>query len=222
VRKVLTILVLAGMAGTAGADVLVGWDFAEDAGNESAATSSYQAVGFNASTLTRGPGIQTSTSTNCFISQNWTVGGSFSDAMTSNAYVTWTVNSESGYEFAATNFSFRWSKNNAGPTSLTLRSSLDGFTSDLGTLTRTALGPFDEALPLGMAGLTSVTFRLYGYSAGDASGVVRLSDGGTLGAGGDLDAGVLGTITAVPEPGTFALLTAGLWLLRTWARRRRS
>src|SRR5690606_31155933 len=95
-----------------------------------------------------------------------------SGAIADNDYIQFTVTPNAGFTFSATSFNFIWDRSSTGPGELTLRSSLDGYTTDLGSLTGlpasiTAI----RSIPLSLSNIsTPVTFRLYAYGATGAGG----------------------------------------------------
>jgi hypothetical protein len=80
---------------------------------------------------------------------------------------------------------FNWQRSSTGPDAVTLRSSLDAYATDLGTFTSLGQSGNDD-LTINLTGFeditTSVTFRMYGYSAGAANGT-----GGFEGSSHDLE-----------------------------------
>lgn len=216
-KKLLAVLVVVSLAAATQADLLVGWDFLSEPGNQAASTSIVEATGVQQSLLTRGSGLSASTGTNSLNSSGWTVGGDADTALAANDFLEWTVAASPGYSFSLTNFSFRWTRSSTGPTNLTLRSSLDNFVSDLGTWikTDTTAANYEQALSLGPT--TGVTFRLIGYRAGASAGTSRMTDGANFGQAG-IDFAVFGQV--IPEPATAILFTVSLGFLGL-ARRRR-
>ncbi|REA59871.1 hypothetical protein DSL64_16290 [Dyadobacter luteus] len=78
------------------------------------------------------------------------------------------------FEYDLNSVSFRVRRSPDGPKSVSLRSSLDGFTSDLTTFSMSADGTFyNVSVPMGLANLSNgVTFRLYGTNANTYLGVM--------------------------------------------------
>jgi hypothetical protein len=105
------------------------------------------------------------------------------------------------------------------PRGWALRSSLDGFASDIATSDVNSQNPnltnFDIDLPATFQDIASqVTFRLYGYAP--STGVGMFYDNILV-----LGSTELIPAAAVPEPSTYALMLAGLGVVGVVARRRR-
>lgn len=94
-----------------------------------------------------------------------------------NGYIQFTVTASSGYYLVLNNLTMTLRRSNTGssgggPTSWSLRSSLDGYTTDLASSSLTmsyvgypvTLGSAFQSIP------STVTFRLYGYNAVTSSG----------------------------------------------------
>ncbi len=140
-----------------------------------------------------------------------------SDAVASNDFYSVTITAVPGYVLDITNFSIRLSRSNQGPTNFAVRSSADGFTADLDLWT--SGGTHNRIVDVNISGQSSVEFRLYGFGAPAAGGVLRVADGGSFGAAG-IDVAIFGSVTVVPEPGTLALFLSGLGMA-AYTRRRR-
>lgn len=82
--------------------------------------------------------------------------------------------SVSTYEYNLNSVSFRVRRSPDGPKSISLRSSLDGFVSDLTSFNLSADGTFyNVSVPMGLTNLSNgVTFRLYGANANTYLGVM--------------------------------------------------
>ena len=99
-------------------------------------------------------------------------------AIDGNAYVQFTVSPSSGYTLVLNNVAMTIRRSNtgspsgAGPNNWTLRSSLDGYTTDLATNSMTYnYATFTVNLPAAFQNLTgAVSFRLYGYNTTINSG----------------------------------------------------
>jgi hypothetical protein len=152
---------------------------------------------------------------------------SFTGSIDLNKYFTFTLTADSNYTFDMTSITFGLGRSGTGPRQWQWRSSVDNFASALTSITPvtgvavssgvmttldgTASTWTGNVLSLSGAsfqGLSSVTFRLYGYNAE--------ATGGTGGFQGALS--FAGSTNNVPIPGAMALLgVAGL----LGARRRR-
>jgi hypothetical protein len=138
--------------------------------------------------------------------------------MINSTHFDFTLTPSASYQLDATSFQLgSYSETAVGPQTLTLFSSLDGFTAPLWTASVTAngtwalvTGTFNSNNPLIAPLNTAVTFRLY---ASDGVGGSALTDWRID----DVDLGVI----AVPEPSTYASLLVGVVVLGARALRRR-
>lgn len=134
-------------------------------------------------------------------------------------YVYFTITPAAGFQVSLTGFSYYYASTSSGPNSLSLFSSADSYSSSLTgaqSLTTQAGGSLlsaDWHQNSGSISLTfssPTTFRLTGTGASLSTGSLRL-DAVTLN----------GSVSAIPEPSTYAAVFGGLALLGTlWHRRR--
>jgi hypothetical protein len=123
-------------------------------------------------------------------------------------YLTWTLTVDAGSQLELTEVKFDyWNEQASGfGVSYALRSSVDGFTSDLASVENYLVSDIAtltadlDALGTTFEGLTgSIDFRIYAY------GDVAFNESGERGR---LDSIYhSGATTAIPEPGTFGLVT---------------
>ena len=140
------------------------------------------------------------------------VGGALNPA--TSTYFEFTLTPTSGFAINATGLQLGSRATTSGPTTITLRSSVDGFVADLGIVTQGADSTWRLlTMPgfniTGDAGVP-VTFRIYG-------------SGGTSAAGGNWrvdDISLTATATAIPEPGTYMLLGIGVLMCAQQFRKR--
>lgn len=195
--------VLSLTASLACADLLIGYDFNGYAGSEGEGTSTVSEVtGMSTPAyITRGAGISEAANGNRFNANNW-VEADLTDAIANGDYFEWTVSAQAGYVFTVTNVGFNFQRSSTGPADYTLRSSVDGYASDLDTFVGLANGSSVESDIDDLSDLSTVTFRFYGYGNSNTAGT-----SGFEGTGNDLR--IEGTISAIPEPATAALAAIG-------------
>jgi autotransporter-associated beta strand protein len=88
---------------------------------------------------------------------------------------TFTLTPNSGYEIDFTDFVFTGQASGTGPASFAFRSSLDGFTGDLGT--PVANGATIDLSNPGFQGIeSSIEFRLYGWGASGSGGTFSVNN----------------------------------------------
>lgn len=160
-----------------------------------------------ASGIGRGTGITASSANDRYSAKSWTTTGS----LDTNDYFTFTLDAKDGNEINFTNFVYTGTASASGPTAFALRSSLDGFTTNIGS--PTAAGSTIDLSDASYQGLTEqIEFRLYGYAAGTGTGTFSVND-----------YTFNGTVEAVPEPNTLALFGVGsLLMLASRHRTRKS
>lgn len=158
---------------------LLTWDTAGNIGNEATEPSTFNNVKIAPASLTKGAGIGNASVANRFGGVTWSL--SLSLAVSGNDYIEFTVTPDSNFSFTPTSFEFIWDRTSNGAINATLRSSLDNFTTNLGTVTGMGIGEYTTIRTITISGLTEIsvptTFRLYGYggfsgaaSAGFGSG----------------------------------------------------
>ncbi len=127
--------------------------------------------------LTQGAGIVAAGNANRFGGNAWwntgnSVNSTLAEAIAGNDYIQFIVTPNVGFSFTPTSFVFTWDRSGTGPSNVTLRSSADGFATDLGTIAGIVGGAF-ATNTITITGLTAITtattFRLYGYN-GTATG----------------------------------------------------
>lgn len=141
------------------------------------------------------------------------VSGSSLNLSSSTAFQ-FTVTPAEGYTLSITNITLATRSTASGPALISIRSSLDNFASDL--VSASSSGTWSLISPSSFSTITStsaVTFRIYGYNATGAAGTAnwRIDD---------LTISGSASLSAVPEPSTYAAF-AGLSALVFAATRRR-
>ena len=134
-------------------------------------------------------------------------------SISTSTYYTFTLTPATGYQINASNLSVGSRSTGSGPTTLSLFSSIDNYTTPLSTANTSNGSTWALAsLPFTVTGATdqAVTFRLYG--SGGA---------GTIGNGNWRIDDLSLTAQAVPEPSTYAMIGLGAALLLGIQRFRR-
>lgn len=162
------------------------------------------ASSISASGIGRGEGISARTASDRYNASSWSTG-----ELDSDDYFTFALDADDGYQVSLTSFTYTGQVSSTGPTDFALRSSLDSFSSDIGTPTGT--GTTIDLSASEYQNLTDpIEFRLYAYSAESGAGTFSVNDY-------EFD----GEITATPEPQTLALIGVGASVL-LWNQRRPS
>ena len=118
----------------------------------------------------RGSGINGTDANNRYNANSWNV-----SSLDADKFFTFTLTPDSGYEIDFTDFVFNGQASTAGPTSFAFRSSLDGFTSDLGTPSASG-ATIDLSTPVFQGIDSAVEFRLYGWGASGGGGTFSVND----------------------------------------------
>ena len=191
---------------------LLQWNTVSNSGTETTEPSIANDPNVAPANLTQGS-ITPGSNGNRFGGSNWfntgnTSGGNtLAEAVAGNDYIQFVVTPNAGFSFTPTSFVFKWDRSSTGPSNATLRSSADGFTSDLGSVTSMVSGgtatTTDRTITI--TGLNNIsvptTFRLYGYGASATTGT------------GGLDCATGATAPNVVLNGT----TAVLWDGTSWS-----
>ncbi len=118
-----------------------------------------------------GSGVTLNAANNRYNAQSWTTSTSLDLA----DYFTFTLTPNSGYKINFSSFVFTSQTSATGPTNFAVRSSLNGFSSDIST--PNATGASVSLSSSNFQGITSsITFRIYGFSAGGGSGTYSIND----------------------------------------------
>lgn len=204
------------LGATASGEIVTRYDFTGNAGSETSETAFQVAPNVTASALTRGAGLSPASGgdkdTNSFASRDW-VGPQAND------FLTFTVTPTSGFAVRLDNMVMGVVGNNASR-SLVLRSSLDNYSSNLGSVlfSTTAV---DRTMTFGtpLTFTSPVTFRLIATGVQNNGSIYSVTS--RLGTSGLV---LNGQVAAVPEPSSIALLALtgiGAAGTRWWRRRSR-
>ena len=136
--------------------------------------------------ISRGPDIAGNNGSNRYNARSWN-----SASLNLNDYFEFTLTPNSGYEIDFVSFVYTGQISGTGPSNFLFRSSLDGFTANIGT--PTAGGATIDLTAAAYQGITgAITFRIYAWGASSGLGTFSINDftfNGTVGA--------LGTCTSV-------------------------
>lgn len=109
---------------------LLTFDFAGLAGNEVSANSNFNDPNISASSITRGTGLTSANNADRFNATNWSI-ISIADAVSQNKYMEFTITPNSTCDFSISSISIQLQRSGTGPSRIALRSSVDGYTSNL-------------------------------------------------------------------------------------------
>lgn len=129
-----------------------------------------------ASGIGRGAGINGTAASNRYNANGWDT-----LSIDTTAYFDWTLTPTGGYAMDFSSLTGNWQRSSSGPTTYVLRSSMDGFASDITTGAITGSGSavaFNLSLsdPEFDAVSSAITFRLYAYGATGSGGTFSIND----------------------------------------------
>ncbi|PPZ90597.1 hypothetical protein C3729_12750, partial [Cloacibacterium normanense] len=183
--------------------VILKWNTYGNSGTETTEDSSFNVDGLSNSTLNYvGSTVTPAGNSNRFGGTNWAIG-----SLSTTKYIQFTVTPADGFTFTPTSFDFIWDFSSSGPKSVTLRSSVDNYTSDIGTITNMSAST-SVFKTISISGINDVvapvTFRLYGYDATSTSGT------GGFDVGSNIDNVILkGFVNLLPPVITSSLTASG-------------
>ncbi|MFM2264873.1 MAG: hypothetical protein RLZ77_289, partial [Bacteroidota bacterium] len=150
---------------------LLQWNTYGNTGTELTEPSVFNNPNISTSDLTFGAGITPLGNglrfggTSWFDTGNTAAGNTLAEAVAGNNYIQFIVAPNFNFAFTPTSFVFSWGRSGTGPVNVALRSSVDGYTSNLGVVT--GLTSLSNGNTITITGLTNIstatTFRLYGY-----------------------------------------------------------
>ena len=178
------------------------FEFSGLSGSETSATSNFNNLNINSSSISRGTGLNPSNNAERFNATNWAV-TSISNAISGNDYMEFTISPSSGFSFSVSSIEFNFQRSATGPSAVALRSSVDNYNSNLdqeysitdNTSTQTITFSFTQSYSS-----SSITYRLYAYAEGT-------SGSGGIGDGTGNDINVNGNVisnTTVNNPSNFS------------------
>ncbi|KJD31291.1 hypothetical protein PK35_15780 [Tamlana nanhaiensis] len=117
----------------------------------------------------RGSGISGNTSSNRYNARGWD-----SPTLDTNDYFEFTLTSNSGYEINFISFAYTGQASGTGPNQFAFRSSIDGYTTNIGTPNET--GTTIDLSNIIYQNITAVTFRIYGWGGSAGTGTFSIND----------------------------------------------
>lgn len=159
-------------------------------GSEITASSNSNDPNLGASTIGRGSGLTASGNGNRFNATSWAT-TSIANAVSGNDYMEFTITPNAGYGFAVTSIAVNFQRSGTGTRELALRSSVDGYSSNIGTNFTITDNTSVQTHTFTVTQFTSsapVTYRFYGWA--ESTG----GSGGFEGTGNDII--VNGTVTS--------------------------
>ncbi|MBC7947826.1 MAG: HYR domain-containing protein [Chitinophagaceae bacterium] len=166
------LLILIGHNAQSQIDLLT-WESTGLAGSEASFASNFNVAGLGASTITRGAGLTAAANGNRINATSWGITANANDAVTGNDYFEFTVTPVGGSQFSVTQLVFNYERSATGPPNFIVRSSIDGYTSNIGSISglAAAITTGNTIVITGVSSQTSaVTFRIYGYGATGTAG----------------------------------------------------
>ncbi|HNX01421.1 MAG TPA: hypothetical protein PKK33_08660, partial [Candidatus Cloacimonadota bacterium] len=176
---------------------LMSWDFAGNAGNETTVTAGIIDSNISSTApsgvISRGAGINAATNGDRFNANLWTTtNNNLADAITNNKYMQFVITPGPSMAMTITSLHMLLQRSSTGPYAFAIRSSVDSYASDLGTFSvSSATTSFEQTVSIStiVTQPSTVTFRIYGYSASGGSGSF-----GFEGSGADLE--IIGNASA--------------------------
>ena len=154
------------------------WNTFGNAGTETTEPSVFNDGNLSATNLTMGAGVTPVANGNRFGGSNWwdagnTAGGNtIGEAIAGNNYFQFIVTPTAGCSVTPTSFVFSFDRSGTGPSTMVLRSSVDGFAANIGSIAVAA--SLNSGYTIAIPGITnvsgSITFRLYGTGASTLAG----------------------------------------------------
>ena len=139
------------------------FEFSALSGDEASANSNFNDPNLGVSTITRGSGLTAAANGGRFNATNWAL-TSIANAVSGNNYMEFTITPNATYSFDVSSIVVSLQRSATGPREIALRSSVDGYTSDLDTAylitdntsTQTFTFTFTQT-----GNASAVTYRIY-------------------------------------------------------------
>jgi Bacterial Ig-like domain/Secretion system C-terminal sorting domain/Endonuclease/Exonuclease/phosphatase family len=152
---------------------LLTWESSGLVGNETSFSSNSNILGVGTAVITRGAGLSVATNANRINATNWAISATVDAAVTGNKYFEFTITPNTGKKITVSQFVFNYERSGTGPSSLTVRSSVDGYVNNLGSVAGLAQ-TISSANIINITGITdiatAITFRIYGFNATGTGG----------------------------------------------------
>jgi hypothetical protein len=108
------------------------FEFSSLTGSEATAGSNSNNPNLAASTISRGAGLTASNNGGRYNATSWAV-TSIANAVSGNDYMEFTISPNAGYQFSVSSVYIQLQRSGTGPSAIALRSSADGYTSNIDT-----------------------------------------------------------------------------------------
>ena len=185
-----------------GQDILT-FEFSALTGSEVTADSNTNNANLSTSTISRGAGLTASNNSGRFNATNWSV-GNVDTAITDEDYMEFTITPNPTYQFSVSSITVNVQRSGTGPGAITLRSSVDGYASNLDSekaiVDNTSVQQFTFTFSQANS-TTPVTYRFYLHTAESTGG-----SGGFEGTGNDII--VNGTVSSASSSPSVGFDTA--------------
>lgn len=167
---------------------LAAWDFNGNTGSEVSVNATTNSANLLTSTITRGAGLVAASKANSFNSNNFTISGIKSDAITNSDYLQITISPQTNYEVSLSTLDANFCRSSTGPNTFQWQYSLDGFSTigiDFGAeisytgtetngLAQTQINLSNIPVLQNVNFGHTITLRLYGWGATGSSGSFSL------------------------------------------------
>lgn len=136
-------------------------------------TGQIVAPGINVSGIVAGSGITLQSTTGRYNANNWNT-----ETIDLDAYFGFTISPQAGNMIDFRSLFFTGQRSSTGPTAFALRSSVDNYTSNIGSisLSGTSATPFTIDLSAYQDITSDITFRIYAWSTSNSAGSFSIND----------------------------------------------
>ncbi|NJL82199.1 MAG: hypothetical protein HC890_03120 [Chloroflexaceae bacterium] len=144
--------------------------------NGASAPSNSPATGITGLDLTRGAGVNLNTG-GTFNSNNWTIGGDLAAAITNNDFIQWGFTSTLAYDLS--DLDIRYDRSGTGPNSIAIQGAINGGDFTTFFIDNSISEAGEDNLDIDLSsfdGVTSATFRLFGFNATSTAGTFDIED----------------------------------------------